>query len=454
MANAIALELGGRIVLEDDSGVILTELQPGQIVGNLAPYTTYKVEVGWGQSWAGSGVFIFGTSTFGGSDTLGSSFSTNFNVPYGDLTDRVRQVSFQRGRDDLLSTMQSGSCTIDLKDPDGLLNVRNPSSPLNGVLYTGVPVRVSAMTSGGILVPIYYGFIQTLTSNPGGRYGTAQISAVDFFDRMAREKPNLGSLSGQSTGSLIANLLTAMGWTDPALRDLATGDALPSPYTRADGTNGVISLVEEAMVTERGYFYIAGSGAVTYLSRFQTVQTNSLATLDRTMTDAPSTLDASRVVNRWTVSRTDMAGNPIGVPQVAAVPTTDRSYLRYHYIDDSISTPLLANDNAALGLAQYLLAITKNPTGVGWQVPINPSDPATLDQLLLRDLGDRVTLTVDPISWPAYTTDFTIQRIQTTIQTDPGSPRHLTTWGLAEIPIANPFTFGSSTFGGTDVLVY
>lgn len=436
--------------------VLPARLAPGAS-SHFAPSTTYAVEVSWGQSWATGGLFTFGTSQLGGPDVLtASAFSGSFNVPYGDLTDRTRTISIVRGRDDLLSSMQAGQLSLGLIDPDGLLNVNNPASPLYGAVYTGVPIRVSAWTSGGVKTPIYYGFIDTLTSDPGGRYGTAQITASDFFERLQREKPNLGSLAGQTDGSLFGALLDAVGWTDPLMRALATGDSLPSPYTRADGTNDVLSLVEEALQAERGYFYVSGSGAVTYRSRYQVLQGAPLATLDRTMTGAPATLDASKIVNRWTVTRVAMDGTTvIGTPQVAAVdPLTDVSYRRYHYIDGAITTPMLVNDNQALALAQYLLSITKDAVGIGWSVPVNPSDSATLDALISLDLGDRVTLTVDPSLWASYTADFTIEQIKHDIQTQPGATRHSTTWGLASVPDVQPFTFGVSQLGGTDVLVY
>lgn len=426
----------------------------GSPTSNLGPSTTYMVEVGWGQPIGG--MFTFDSSLFGSTtDLLGSvSYSGNFNVPNGDMTSRARQIQIVRGRDNFLAAMQAGTCTIDFSDSDGLLNLRNPGSPLYGTLYTGVPVRVSAWTSAGVKTPIYYGFLSTLTADPGGRYGTAQMTCVDFFSRLQGQKPVIAPISGATTGSALAAFLAAVGWNDPLLISLATGDSLPSPYSRADGTNDLLALTEELLTSERGYFFVAGNGAVTYLSRYQILTAPSLTTIDRKMRAAPTAIDEQRVRTRWTVSRTDMAGNPVGVPQVATLAATDPIFKRYGYVDDSLASPNLLNDNQALALAQYLLANTKSPAAVGWQVPLVPPDVATLDAVIERDLGDRVTLTVDPLSWAPYTQDYLIQQITHTITTEPGQLRHSAAWGVSEYPSGRPFQFGISQMGGSDYLAY
>jgi hypothetical protein len=445
-----------------------------------APFTKYMLEVAWGQ--ATGGLFTFGATGTGGSyspsagatgsqfypagtDQLAASgWSASFNVPNADLSSRARRVSTVRGRDDLLSVMQAGTLTADLTDPDGLLNVKNPASPLYGSIYTGVPIRWSGYLSNGTKQPLFYGFIDTITADPAGRYGTAQITASDFFNKLGSGDatknpgiyPNLGSLTGATDKSLYLAILNAMRWTDPAMMSIGLQDTLPSPYTRANGTLSALALIEESLIANRGYFYMAAGGAVTYRTRNQIIQSVSRGTISKKMRAAPSGVDGSRVVNRWTVTRVDMAGNPIGgsTPQVAAVPTTDPSYLRYGYVDGSITTSYLLDDNHALGLAQYMVAITKSPIGIGWQVPIVPPDVATLDQLLTFDLGDRVTLTVDPLLWAAYTGDHIIQQIRHDWVADPSQPRHVTTWGVTVAPSSNPFTFGVSTYGGPDFLTY
>lgn len=455
MSSALLLEDGSYLLLEDGSSRLLLETAIPVGKAGHGPITSYLVEAAWGQ-FVGE-MFTFGVSQFGSStDLLGAaSWSGTFNVPYGDLTARTRQITIQRGRDDYLSNMQAGQCTISGVDPDGLLNERNASSPLHGLLYSGVPVRVSAMSQSGLKVPLYYGLIDTLTSDPGGRRGSFQIQCTDFFSRLDRENPNLGSLSGQTTGSLFGLILNYFGWIEPSLRSLGVGDVLPSPYTRADGSRSALSIVEEALEAERGYFFVAADGTVTYLSRYDVLLNPPAAALNYVITGAPVALDRGRVRNRWTVGRTDMAGNAIGVPQVAAVDTGSQSFNRYHWIDDSIDSAYLVNDNQALALSQYLLSLTQSPDSIAWQVPISPADGATLDEMVFRDLGDRVTLTVAPDSggWPGYTSDYVIEQITHNIATGT-VPRHTTSWGVRTAPATNPFRFGVSTMGGSDVLVY
>jgi hypothetical protein len=102
-----------------------------------------------------------------------------------------------------------------------------------------------------------------------------------------------------------------------------------------------------------------------------------------------------------------------------------------------------------------MVAIRRSPLSQGWQIPIRPPDTYTLDQMIVRDLGDRVTLTVAPTTMPTYTDDFTIQQIRHDVSAIPGqAARHVTTWGVSSLPVANPFVFGTSMFGSTDELAY
>lgn len=460
VGHAISCEVtahndGGFSTVSAAAAVSVTTTTPIVVTG--AP-RTYAVEVAWGQ--VKSGLFTFDVSQFGSTtDLLGSAaWSGVFAGPLSDLTDRTRRISIVRGRDNFLSAMQSGTLTLSGIDPDGALNIRNPASPIAGSIYTGVPIRVSAYTSGGVKAPLYYGFVNTLTSDPATadhRYGTFQITASDLFGQLQRQKPSLGSLSGLTTGTLFRLFLSSIDWTDERLIDLASGDALPNGYTRADGTNDLLSLVEEALTSERGFFFIGGDGSVTYRDRYSILTSPSLATISKIMRQAPSALDDSRIITRWTVTRVAMDGSTVlGTPQVASVATGDRSLLRYGYTDDSISSPTLVSDNQALSLAQFMLANTISPAGVGWQVPLIPPDDATFDDLVQRDLGDRVTLTVAPDLWASYTQDYIIQQITHEIVTDPTQPQHTTTWGLSEVPSGTPFRFGISQMGGGDYLAY
>lgn len=431
--------------------VLLGDDELSQIAGS--PKTKYRAEVGWGQGTAG--LFTFGTSRFGGTDVLAAApWSRSFTGPNDDLSSRVRQITVTRGANDDLSVMQAGTISLTVDDFDGLLNDRNVSSPLYGVMKAKSPLRIEALLQDGVTWKgIYYGFVDTCTSDPGAsRYGTATITATDFFSRLSTTNSNLGALLGASTGSAIGAMLDNLQWTDPAMRSLAIGDTLPSPYSRFDGTTDDLTLVEELLTTERGYFYVAGNGAVIYKDRHALVTSPSLTTFAKIMRGAPIGEDASSVVTRWTVSRTDMAGNPIGTDQVAAVLTTDPEYRAFGYVDNSIQTPNLNSDAQALYLAQFLLAQTRSPTIRGWAVPIIPPDGPTLDALISRDLGDRVTMTVKPDLWAAYTSDWTIRQIVHQIDTQ-NSPRHQVTWRLLALnPV--PFRFGISTFGGTDELSY
>jgi hypothetical protein len=263
----ILLEDGTSFLLQEDAASKFLLESSSVVVGGRGPITSYRVEAAWGQTTGG--LFTFGTSTFGGADVLAAaSWSQTFTDPLADITGRTRRISITRGRDDFLGSVNAGSCTLSGIDPDGFFNEKNTSSPIANALYTGIPVRVSGVTSAGVLVPLFYGFIDTITSDPAGRRGTFQIACTDFFEKLDAEHPTLGVLNGLTTGSLIGRLLDALGWTDPSLRSLDVGDALPAGFNRADGSRSALAIIQEALASERGFFYVAADGSVTYRSRY------------------------------------------------------------------------------------------------------------------------------------------------------------------------------------------
>jgi hypothetical protein len=415
------------------------------------PRAQYKVEAAWGQNT--TGLFRFGISQFGSSSDVlaASSWSTVFTGTYDDLSAIARTIAIQRGRDNDITQFRAGQLTLSGRDAQGIYNPYNPASPLviGGNLDTDKPLRVSAILAG-VTYPLYYGFITDIEADPAGR-GTVQITAVDFLDKLDRQSPVLTGLAGGLTdGQLIGLILDWYQWTDPAMRNLAVGDTINAAYTRADGSNSGLTLVAELMEAERGLAFVAASGAVTYLDRHARYVATSSATIDRTLQAFPVGRSNSNVINQWTVQRIDMAGTPLGVAQTFS---DAASQLQHGPIAQEITTPFLNDDNQALSLAQYLVSRTKSGIQLVYDVPLQIIDNASLIQALSREIGDRMTLTIDPLNMPLVTGDFYIEAINHTISAA-GAARHATVWRVSQVPAGIPFRFGISQFGGTDVLSY
>lgn len=419
------------------------------IVG--VPRAQYIIQAAWGQN--STGLFRFGISQLGSAVDLmaAGSWSASFNGPYNDLSLAARTLGIQRGRDNDITEFRAGQLTLSMRDAQGIFNPYNPSSPLvsSGALDTDKPIRASAILAG-VTYPLYYGFITDIEGDPSGR-GTVQMTAVDFLDKLDRQNPILTGLAGGLTdGQILGLILDWYQWQDPAMRNLAVGDTINAVYTRADGSNSGLSLVSELMNAERGLTFVAAGGAVTYLDRQSRYKATSLTTIDRKLKAFPVGRSNSNVINQWTVQRTDMAGNNVGVAQTAS----DAASSRVHGpVAQSITTPFLNTDAQALSLAQYLVNRTKSGIALVYDVPLAIVDQASLIQALTREIGDRVTLTIDPLNMPLISGDFYIEAITHTIQAS-GPPRHATVWRVSQVPAGIPFRFGTSKFGGTDVLTY
>lgn len=422
------------------------------------PKASYKLEVGWGQTT--SGLFTFGISKFGSSTDLlaADSWSRGFAGPYDNITIDALDMAITRGRDDTLTTIQAGQITSTLRDYQGRYNPDNAASPIAAYLDTDKPVRASA-TLAGVTYPLYYGFLTDIEADPSNR-GRCILTGVDFLDKLDRQNPLLQGINappaGSSTGTIIGAILDWFYWTEPALRSLGVGDTILAQWTLANGQTSGLQLIGDLLNSERGIVFVNAAGAVTYIDRHTRYMTSTSAgTIDRVMTAFPVGRSNQNTTNQWIVQRTDMAGNNVGAAQTWPDPAAGLtpSQQLHGIISQTLTTAFLNSDSQALALAQFLVMRTGTTNAHVYEVPINIADQATFIQVLSRDLGDRVTMTIQPRNMPQISGDFYIESIAHTVQTS-GSPRHACVWRVSKAPSVNPFRFGVSKFGGADALWY
>lgn len=171
------------------------------------PAPSYTVEIGFTGSLANLLVFDFSFQDVGGTvqtlGVFGSQFSQYFDGPLDDVTEYVDDVRIRRGRDDLLTNMQAGTCQFTLCDPSdpGLFNPQNPDSALVQQvpgLIPMRPVRVRA-TYSGTTYGLFYGFIQSAEFRMDGTVGKLEVSCVDLFLWLSRVQPkNADAIAGGS----------------------------------------------------------------------------------------------------------------------------------------------------------------------------------------------------------------------------------------------------------------
>ena len=119
------------------------------------------------------------------------------------------------------------------------------------------------------------------------------FSIADEIEGAAR--PIIAATGPTTTGAAIGIILDSVGWTEPGMRSLDVGDAIPD--FSADGTKTALELIEELLVAERGILFVNGSGVVVYRSRNARASQASLATISDEFAAMPT-----RVPSNWEVT--------------------------------------------------------------------------------------------------------------------------------------------------------
>jgi hypothetical protein len=416
------------------------------------PRARYRAEVAWDKAF--SGYFTIGVSLIGGSAGLApSGYATSFLGPLDNISADLASFNASRGRQEQLDTMERGELALNLRDryidgggqqQQGKYNVKNTDSPLYGKIKPLRPGRVVA-TYAGVEYGLSYGFLRDGEARPGPRKGQATFNFVDFMLWLGGEaiegaaRPIIAATGPTTTGAAIGLILTNIGWTEPSMRRLDVGDAIPN--FSADGTKTALELIQELLVAERGILFVNGSGVVVYQSRNARATQASLATISDEFAAMPTGFSLEKIRTRARVQR---AG---GIVQEYSDPAARTEWGDRDF--EEIVTRYLASDNQAASLAQWLVSQAKDVKPVVWSLELEGRTPALLTQVLARDVGDRVTVTeaVQGTQMDAF-----IERVEHRL---PESGVHAVTWLLSERKAAaTPFQIGVSLIGGSHVLSY
>lgn len=287
----------------------------------------------------------------------------------------------------------------------------------------------------------YFGFTENIEHDPTPGVKETVIECVDLFEFLTAATPTIGSTGATTTGAAIGLILNAIDWTDPALRDLDTGGAIPD--FSADGSKSALALIEELLTTDIGVFFIDGSGVATYRDRRSRFAAGySLAAFTDTLigTARPGT-SLRRIINRQVVTRTG------GTPQEAVDAPSRRAY---GYRDGSaITSENLLSDTQAGNLAAFLVLLQKDPLPPtrGLRVQ-NISDAATVQQLT-RGLNDRVTISETE---GGTETEGTIEGVK--LQIEQGYRVVNAEFVISKRAFPDFFTIGTSTLGGNHIIGY
>tara|TARA_A100001234_G_scaffold26321_1_gene20551 strand:- start:9864 stop:11111 length:1248 start_codon:yes stop_codon:yes gene_type:complete len=351
---------------------------------------------------------------------------------FTDVSSYVRELSIDRGRQHDLADFQTGVATVMLDNSDDRFNPLNESSAYYPNIKPFKQIKISAEYNSTTKV-LYRGFIQSYPESFGGQGADAslRVSCVDLFkilnlNTIGSRGWNLGqsgfSNLGTSTrlgyvdeqelsSARITRLLNAFGWNSTE-RDISTGD-LQVQAGQSLETN-LLTALKDVETAEQGQFFIGADGKVVFRDRNykRANQFTSQATFGNGVGELPfsdviTTLDDSRIINIVSVTRDGGSEQRIA---------NSDSIAEFGAREDSLSGTLNVSDSDALAIAEQRLASFKGTTPRLEGLIVNPlSNTSLWDQVLNRELGDKITI---KIPTPANTTmefDVNIDRISHSI---------------------------------------
>ena len=379
---------------------------------------TYTLEVAWGGSL--EGLFRINVSTVGGTDVIAGWPD---DVGFEDVTGDTVGFATGRGRSNDKTQMLAGTATIRLRDQSGLYNPANMGSSLYPNVKPFRPVRIKA-TYSGTTYGLFYGFLTSIGSSADPDSPVTQLECADLFSWLTLRKPTISATSTTTTGAAIGLILDGVAW--PAtLRSLDAGDTIPD--FSADGSKNCLSLINDLLQSEMGLFYMDGSGVATFdnrNARFASVATSAdIDGASDTLMGFQSSNNISTIYNAASVTMTgSTAQTATDTDSINAFGRRDMG---------GLTTPYISTDAAAQARANLRVLRYKDPKNPSSATMVSSS--TTTPSMLGSEIGWRVRMT-EPFG--GTDKDFFVESISQTSEASAGVQRHITEWGLSEVPAA------------------
>jgi hypothetical protein len=346
-----------------------------------------------------------------------------------DVSAYLRSFHITRGRQYELNEMQAGTCDITLKNLDRRFDPTYASSPYYPNVRPMVPVRISA-TFASTTYRLFTGYVERFPQNrTGPTYAETVVQAVDGFELLTNAVLPGAVYPQELSGTRVTRVLDAAAWSASA-RSIAAGQSQIPAYTFAD-TDLVQPLqhLQDVTLSELGTFFISNDGRTTFLDRHSSLGTTSTATftdqpaVDVTAigyADIVTSYDKDLIINDWRGQRTG------GVVQEAL----DSASIAKYFQRTQARTPLLTTDAEVLSQMQYLNSQYKEPALRVSEITVTPGNQsAAWTQVLLREIGDRITVREHPPGGgAALVQDSFIQRVDFGVDTH--AVRAKVVWGL------------------------
>lgn len=217
---------------------------------------TLKVEIAFDLNVNGVGdFFTLDNSTKG---VLDSSTYPLAGNQLTDISDVVRKVSIQRGRNRQLEKFTSGTAVITLDNRNRNFDPTYSSSPFFNQILPSRRVVISdqdVVLYNGVIAD--WNFNYTLAND-----SEAEVQCIDALSLLVDPIMTAGSQTAEKTGARISSVLDDISWSS-SRRDIAIGRVELGTDTVAADVTG-LSYMNKVAISESGALFINKGGEVTF----------------------------------------------------------------------------------------------------------------------------------------------------------------------------------------------
>lgn len=322
-----------------------------------------------------------------------------------DLTPYTRAWSSRRGSQRELQRVEAGTAVLALDNRDGRFTPQSTTSVYYPNLLPMRRIRIRA-DFGGEIYSIFSGYVESWPAIfPGIVDQVVQVSLVDGFKWLALAKVT-GSFSQQGSGARVSAILDNVGWP-AADRTIATGQSTVPAITLTN-----VSALEHLQAIEHaegGRLFMGRDGKVNFVGRFDSLTTPNFA--GRTWTDDGTGMNYrdivlafndELIVNDARLTRTG------GTQQVAQSSASITRFRTRSLVESDIQ---LVTDNEVSDLGQELVGKYAEPALRIEGLADNAMRHGRWDQLLIRELRDRVLIVKTPVGASTLSQDSYLEGI-------------------------------------------
>lgn len=386
--------------------------------------------------------FTLGDATKG---VLGNSTYVLAGTVLFDVTDRVRNITINRGRSRDFADYPAGEVVVTMNNFDRAFDPLYADSPFFGSI---VPRRELRISSNGI--DLFRGWIEDWNLFYS-KDGESLVDAIAADATVILAKQTLAEFTPteQLTGARINEVLSKpeVGWAS-ALRDVDTGQATLGTQVVAENTNA-LTYMQKVAETEPGSLFVDKTGKVRFIQRNSGYSSTDIVTFNQS-TGIP--YDNVQVIYGSELLYNEVQGIREGGGTAIASNTDSQDAYGIRQLD--ISGLLFSTDDQLLDLVvNYAIQYSEPEYRFeSFEVKLQKLNSTDQDAVLGLELGDAVQIAFTPngIS-PAIERFLEVIRINHIIDPE----EHIVQLGFRAIDYP-PFVLGDSLFGklGTGVLAW